>query len=47
MINKKSLNVKNKSDEAFRTDPPQGQAGIPAPPKIIDKVKIFGFCLLI
>ena len=45
MINKKSLNDKNKSDEAFRTDPPQGQAGIPAPPKFLDEIESFGFDL--
>ena len=47
MTNKKSLRDKYKLDEVFRTDLPRGQAVIPTPPKIIDKVKIFGFCLLI
>ena len=47
MINKKSLKDKNKLDEAYRTDLPRGQAVIPTPPKIIDKVESFGFCLFI
>lgn len=39
MINKKSLRDKNKLDEAYRTDPPQDQAGIPDPPKLFDKIE--------
>lgn len=45
MINKKSLKDKNKLDEAYRTDPPQGQAGIPDPPKLFDEIESFGFDL--
>ena len=45
MINKKNLNDKNKSDETYRTDPPQGQPGIPDPPKLFDVVESFGFDL--
>ena len=46
MINKKSLKDKNKLDEAYRTDPPNGQPGIPVPPKLFDKsnVKVAVFC---
>ena len=45
MTNKKNLNDKNKSDETYRTDPPQGQAGIPDPPKLFAEVESFGFAL--
>jgi len=38
---------KKLNSELYRTDPPLGQAGIPAPPKLFDEVESFGFCLLI
>lgn len=36
---------KSKLDKLYRTDPPLGQAGIPAPPKFPDEVESFGFDL--
>ena len=41
MTNKKNLNDKNKSDETYRTDPPQGQPGIPDPPKLFTEIESF------
>jgi len=36
---------KKLNSELYRTDPPLGQAGIPAPPKLFDEVESFGFDL--
>ena len=36
---------KTKAEELYRTDPPLGQAGIPAPPKFLDEIESFGFDL--
>jgi hypothetical protein len=36
---------KSKLDKIYRTDPPLGQAGIPAPPRFLDEIESFGFDL--
>ena len=36
---------KTKIKEVYRTDPPQGQAGIPDPPKFLNEIESFGFDL--
>ncbi len=45
MTNKKRLDIKRRNKEVHRTDPPQGQAGIPPPPKFLTEVESFGFDL--
>ena len=47
MTNKKNLNDKNKSDETYRTDPPQGQPGIPDPPKFLFEDEATGIGLVL
>ena len=36
---------KSKLDKIYRTDPPLGQAAIPAPPRFLDEIESFGFDL--
>ncbi len=45
MTNKKSLDSKSQNKEVYRTDLPQGQDGIPAPPKFVNEIESFGFDL--